>query len=219
MKPDLRLYALLDPAVAGERSLVDLARLVAGEATLVQLRDKEGSTRRLVEETRALREVLQLKGVPLLINDRVDVALAGKADGVHIGQDDMHPADARALLGPGAIIGLSIDTVALAREAPLEIIDYVAVGGVFATSSKDTTKPPIGTAGLREIVRTVRARKAGYPICAIAGITAGNAGDVINADADGVAVISALSLAPDPAAAARNLRGVVDTALSKRGTA
>ena len=217
MKPDLRLYALLDPTVAGGRTLPELARLVAGQATLVQLRDKHGSTRVMIEEARALREVLEPKGVPLLINDRVDVALAAEADGVHIGQDDMHPAEARALLGRTAIIGLSINTVALAEAAPLELVDYVAIGGVFATSSKDTSKPPIGIAGLREIVRTVRARKSGYPICAIAGINFSNAGAVIEAGADGVAVISALSLAPQPAEAARNLRGVVDTVLSQRG--
>ena len=185
----------------------------------MQLRDKHGSTRAMVEEARALRDILEPKGVPLLINDRVDVALAAQADGVHIGQDDMHPADARLLLGRTAIIGLSINTVALAQAAPLELLDYVAIGGVYGTTSKDNTKPPIGIAGLREIVRTVRARKAGFPICAIAGINAGNAGEVIAAGADGVAVISALSLAPQPADAARNLRSVVDTALSQRGAA
>ncbi len=217
MKADLRLYGLLDPAVAGGRALTDLASLIAGQATLVQLRDKHGSTRAMVEEARALHDILEPKGVPLLINDRVDVALAAQADGVHIGQDDMHPADARLLLGRTAIIGLSINTVALAQAAPLELIDYVAIGGVYGTTSKDSTKPPIGIGGLREIVRTVRARKAGFPICAIAGINAGNAADVIAAGVDGVAVISALSLAPQPAEAARNLRNVVDAALAKRG--
>ena len=217
MTPDVRLYALLDPAVAGGRALPDLARLVAGSATLVQLRDKLGSTRALVEEARALRQVLEPAGVPLLVNDRVDVALAAEADGVHIGQDDMAPEDARLLLGRSAIIGLSINTVALAQAAPLEFLDYVAVGGVYATTSKGNTKAPIGIAGLREIVRTVRARDPDFPICAIAGINAGNAAAVIAAGADGVAVISALSLAPDPADAARALRAVVDVALAKRG--
>ncbi len=219
MKLDLRLYALLDPAVSGGRKLVDLAKLVRDEATLVQLRDKTGSTRAMVEEARALQAVLKPKGVPLLVNDRVDVALAAKADGVHIGQDDMHAADARALLGRGAIIGLSINTVALAEAAPLNLLDYVGIGGVFATSSKDSTKPPIGIAGLRDIARVVRRRKPGFPICGIAGINASNAGEVIAAGCDGVAVISALSLAADPAAAARDLRVVVDAALAKRGAA
>lgn len=218
MTPDLRLYALLDPAVAGSRPLTELAKLIAGQATLVQLRDKHGSTRAMVEEARALSAALEPKRIPLLINDRVDVALAAEAGGVHIGQDDMPPADARALLGRTAIIGLSINTVALAQAAPLDLLDYVAIGGVYGTTSKATTKTPIGIAGLREIVRTVRARKAGFPICAIAGIDRSNAGEVIDAGADGVAVISALSLTPNPEEAARNLRSVVDTALSRRGT-
>jgi thiamine-phosphate pyrophosphorylase len=218
MTPDLRLYALLDPAVAGGRSLTELTKLIAGQATLVQLRDKQGSTRAMIDEARALSALLEPKGVPLLINDRVDVALAAEADGVHIGQDDMPPTDARALLGRTAIIGLSINTVALAQAAPLELLDYVAIGGVYGTTSKANTKTPIGIAGLREIVRTVRARKGGFPICAIAGISHSNAGEVIDAGADGVAVISALSLAPNPEEAARNLRSVVDTTLSRRGT-
>src|SRR6185503_2163370 len=157
MVVDLSLYALLDPAVAGGRPLAELARLVAGHATLVQLRDKHGSTRALVEP------------VPFVVNDRVDVALAAEADGVHLGQDDMTAAEARLLLGKTAIIGLSVKTVAQAREAPLELIDYVAIGGVYATTSKDNTAAPIGIAGLREVVGAVRMREPDFPICAIAG--------------------------------------------------
>ena len=217
MDVDLRLYALVDPAVSGGRLLADLAACIASSATLVQLRDKCGSTRAMVEEARALRAVLEPKGVPLLINDRVDVALAAEADGVHIGQDDMAPADARLLLGRGAIIGLSIKTVKQARAAPLDLLNYVAIGGVYSTTSKDNTAAPIGVVGLRAIVEAIRAREPNYPICAIAGITSGNAADVISAGVDGVAVISALSLAPDPGKAAQELRAVVDSALSRRG--
>ncbi|HMA57744.1 MAG TPA: thiamine phosphate synthase [Pseudolabrys sp.] len=217
MAVDLRLYALVDPAVAGGRTLVDLAQRIADSATLVQLRDKHGSTRAMVEETRALRDVLEPKGVPLLVNDRVDVALAAEADGVHIGQDDMALPDARLLLGRRAIIGLSVKTVEQAKAAPLELLDYVAIGGVYGTTSKDNTAAPIGVAGLRAIVDAIRARKANFPICAIAGINAGNAADVIAAGANGVAVVSALSLAPDPAKAAQDLRAVVDGALARRG--
>jgi thiamine-phosphate pyrophosphorylase len=217
MDVDLRLYALVDPAVAGGRLLADLAANIASSATLVQFRDKYGSTRAMVEEARALRAVLEPKGVPLLINDRVDVALAAEADGVHIGQDDMAPADARLLLGRGAIIGLSIKTVEQARAAPLDLLNYVAIGGVYSTTSKDNTAAPIGVVGLRAIVEAIRAREPNYPICAIAGITSGNAADVISAGVDGVAVISALSLAPDPGKAAQELRAVVDRALSRRG--
>jgi thiamine-phosphate pyrophosphorylase len=217
MGVDLRLYALVDPAVAGGRTLVDLAQRIGESVTLVQLRDKYGSTRHMVEETRALRTVLEPKGVPLLVNDRVDVALAAEADGVHIGQDDMAVPDARLLLGRSAIIGLSVKTVEQAKAAPIELLDYVGIGGVYGTTSKENTKAPIGTDGLRAIADTIRARKANFPICAIAGINAANAADVIAAGADGVAVISALSLAPDPAKAAQDLRTVVDGALARRG--
>src|SRR6476469_9525620 len=214
MVVDLSLYALLDPAVAGGRPLAELARLVAGHATLVQLRDKHGSTRALVEEARRLRALLE--PVPFVVNDRVDVALAAEADGVHLGQDDMTAAEARLLLGKTAIIGLSVKTVAQAREAPLDLIDYVAIGGVYATTSKDNTAAPIGIAGLREVVGALRMREPDFPICAIAGITAANAAEVIAAGADGVAVISALSRAPDPRQAARELRAIVDETLQKR---
>jgi thiamine-phosphate pyrophosphorylase len=216
MDVDLRLYALIDPAVAGGRTLAEIAAKIAGSTTLVQLRDKHGSTRVLVEEARALTMVLAPLDIPLLINDRVDVALAAEADGVHIGQDDMSPADARLLLGRTAIIGLSIKTVEQAKAAPLEYLDYVAIGGVYGTTSKETTSAPIGLTGLHEVVQAIRARDPKFPICAIAGINEGNAADVIAQGADGVAVISALSLAPDPEMAAQNLRRAVDGALARR---
>jgi thiamine-phosphate pyrophosphorylase len=219
MEADLRLYALVDPAVAGGRTLADLAAAIAGSATLVQLRDKHGSTRVLVQEARALIGVLTPLDIPLLVNDRIDAALAAEADGVHIGQDDMSPADARLLLGRTAIIGLSVKTVEQAQNAPLDLLDYVAVGGVYDTSSKDTTAAPIGLSGLRAIVQAVRAREPKFPICAIAGINESNAAEVIETGADGVAVISALSLAADPGKAARGLRNVVDVALARRGRA
>jgi thiamine-phosphate pyrophosphorylase len=151
-----------------------------------------------------------------VVNDRVDVALAAGADGVHVGQDDMAVADARRLLGPDAIIGLSIKTTAQAEHAPVESLDYVGIGGVFATSSKNNPDPPIGVAGLARIASVFRQRAPELPLCAIAGIDRGNAGSTIAAGADGVAVISALSLAPDPTAAARDLRGIVDAELAKR---
>jgi thiamine-phosphate pyrophosphorylase len=217
MDVDLALYAIIDPSVAGGRTLADLARQIAGSATLVQLRDKHGSTRAMVEEVRAIQAVLA--GVPLLVNDRVDVALAAEADGVHIGQDDMAAADARLLLGRTAIIGQSVKSIPQAQAAPLEHLDYVAIGGVFATTSKDNTDRPIGIEGLRGIVQAIRARSEKFPICAIAGINGSNAAEVIAAGCDGVAMISALSLALDPALAAKSLRGVVDGALAQRSRA
>jgi thiamine-phosphate pyrophosphorylase len=217
MTVDVRLNAIVDPERANGRSLADLTRLVvAGGATLIQLRDKHGDTRQMIERARAIKAALTGTGVPLVINDRVDVALVAEADGVHVGQDDMRAEDARHLLGPTAIIGLSIKTVALANAAPLDVLDYVGVGGVYATTSKDNPNKPIGVAGLRDIVAAFRARRRELPICGIAGIDAGNGRDVITAGADGVAVISALSMTADPQAAARELRGVVDAALRDR---
>jgi thiamine-phosphate pyrophosphorylase len=219
MNLDLRLYALVDPEHSGGRDLVELARLVAlGGATLVQLRDKRSDTRVMVERARALKAALAPFHVPLLINDRVDVALAAGSDGVHVGQDDMAVADARRLLGGAAIIGLSIKTIEQAEAVPIELIDYAGIGGVFATTSKDNPKPPIGPNGLARVAAALRRRAPGFPVCGIAGIEARNAGEVIAAGADGVAVISALSLQRDPQAAARELRVVVDTAIGKRDT-
>ena len=214
---DLRLYAIVDPEHAVSRSLSDLARLVvAGGATLVQLRDKIGDTRTMVAEARALRAVLAPLGVPLVINDRVDVALAAGADGVHVGQEDMAVEDVRRLIGPDAVVGLSIKTVAQAQEAPLDLIDYAGVGGVFSTASKDLAHVPIGVAGLAGIVEALRRRAPNMPVCGISGITAANASDVIAAGAGGISVISALSRQNDPTAAARELRAIVDAALAKR---
>jgi thiamine-phosphate pyrophosphorylase len=218
MRVDLRLYALVDPARAGGRELPALAKLLAqGGATLVQLRDKHGGTRAMIESARAIKAALAPFRVPLLINDRVDVALACGADGVHVGQDDMAVEDARRLLGRDAIIGLSVSSFGQAAHAPVELLDYVGIGGVYATTSKDNPDPPIGPSGLTMLTSAIRAGKPDFPVCAIAGIDASNAGKAIEAGADGVAVISALSLAPEPLAAARELRGIVDAALAKRG--
>ena len=217
MPVDLRLYAIVDPEHAGGRSLPDLAKLLAaGGATLVQLRDKKSDTRAMIDTARAVKAALAPFHVPLLINDRVDVALAAGADGVHVGQTDMAAGDARRLLGPQAIIGLSINTEALAEAAPIETLDYVGIGGVYATTSKDQKKPPIGVDGLRRIVDVFHRRNPEFPSCAIAGINAANAGATIAAGADGVSVISALSLASDPTAAANTMRKVVDDALAAR---
>jgi len=219
MPLDVRLNAIVDPERAGGRALAELARLcAAGGATLIQLRDKSSETRAMVETARAIKQALAPFGVPFVVNDRVDVALAAKADGVHLGQDDMMVEDARALLGNGAIIGLSVKSVTEAEAAPVELIDYVGSGGVYVTLSKQQKNAPLGPAGLARIVDVLRRRAPNLPLAGIAGIDASNAAEVIAAGADGVAVISALSLAPDPAAAARILRDIVDAMLAKRGT-
>ena len=221
MRPsiDLRLNAIVDPERTGGHALIALARAVAeGGATLVQLRDKRGETRAMVETARAIKAELARLGVPFVVNDRVDVALAAGADGAHLGPDDMTAEDARRLLGPDAIIGLSIKTVGEAETLPLELIDYAGIGGVYATISKLQKSAPIGPEGFARVAGAVRRRAPNLPLCGIAGIDGSNAGAVIAAGADGIAVISALSSTPDPAAAARGLRQIVDAMLAKRGT-
>lgn len=217
MKPrlDIRLYGLLD---ADRLAGLDLARLaaasVAGGATLLQLRDKHGGTRHMIATARAIREAVGGR-VPLLINDRVDVALASGAEGVHLGRDDMEPADARRLLGRDAILGVTLKNETDLAALDPAAVDYGCIGGVFATASKDNPDPPVGLSGLA----TLRAKAAasGLPVGAIAGIELANAAACIGAGADGVAVISALYLAPDVAATARHFRFAIDTALAARG--
>jgi thiamine-phosphate pyrophosphorylase len=217
MSVDVRLYGLVDPARDGGHGLANLARLLAaGGTTLVQLRDKHGGTRAMVDAAKAVKAALAPFKVKLVVNDRVDVALAAGADGVHVGQDDMAVADVRRLMGPDAIVGLSVKTPEQAAAAPVELLDYVGIGGVFATTSKDNPDPPIGVAGLARIGAVFRQRARKLPLCAIAGIDASNAGSAVAAGADGVAVISALSLASNPQDAARALRAIVDAALAAR---
>ncbi|HEY1981214.1 MAG TPA: thiamine phosphate synthase [Xanthobacteraceae bacterium] len=218
MPVDVRLNAIVDPERAGGRDLAELARLCAvGGATLIQLRDKKSDTRDMVAVARAIKQALGPFGVPFVVNDRVDVALAAGADGVHLGPEDMSAEDARRLLGPKALIGISIKSTDAAEAAPVELIDYVGSGGVYVTLSKQQKNAPIGTEGLGRIAAVLRRRSPDLPVAGIAGIDAGNAAPVIAAGANGVAVISAISLAPDPVAAARTLRAIVDAALAKRG--
>jgi thiamine-phosphate pyrophosphorylase len=213
---DLRLYGIIDPDRAGGRDPVDLVRqAITGGATLIQYRDKHAEGRHLVELSRALKAATEGTGVPLLINDRIDVALAASADGVHLGQEDMHPKDARNVLGPHAIIGLTLKTPEQADAMAGMPVDYGCIGGVFATMSKNNPAPPIGLDGLRAIVTRAKRATRG-PIGAIAGIDASNADAAIAAGADGIAVISAIFMAPDPLAEAKRLRQMVDRALATR---
>lgn len=215
---DLRLYGILGPDQARHGGLADLvAQAVAGGATLIQYRDKTSGTRTMVETARSLKKALAGSGVPLLINDRVDVALAAEADGVHVGQDDMAVVDARRLLGGRAIIGLTLKSEDEARAVAGLPLDYVCIGGVFATASKDNPAPPIGLSGLARVAAAARRAAPGVPAGAIAGIGPENAASVIGAGADGIALIAALFGTGDPAGAARRLRGIVDGALAARG--
>lgn len=218
-KPDLRLYAILDPALlpAGRDPVEAALAAVRGGATAVQLRDKRYEARPVVDLARSLVEALRPTGVPLLVDDRVDVAMAAGAAGVHLGKDDMRPEDARRLLGSDAVIGVTVHRPHEADAVDPTVADYAGIGPVYATASKDPGDPPLGPGGLRRLVGHLRARLPGFPVVAIAGIGPDNAAPVIAAGADGVAVISALFAAEDVEAAARRLRAVVDAALAERG--
>jgi thiamine-phosphate pyrophosphorylase len=219
MPIDLRLNAIVDPERTGAHDPVELARAVAaGGATFVQLRDKTSDARAMIETARAIKAALTPLAVPFVVNDRVDVVLAAKADGVHLGPDDMTIEDARVLLGRDAIIGASIKSVAAAEAVPIELIDYAGVGGVYTTLSKEQKNAPIGIEGFARIAGVLRRRAPKLPVVGIAGIDTTNAAAVMAASADGIAVISALSLVADPRAAARALRAIVDGMLAKRGT-
>jgi thiamine-phosphate pyrophosphorylase len=209
MKPELlAVYVILDPDRCHGRSLPDLARqAVQGGATMLQLRAEQRSTYDQVLLARALRAVTQELGVPFIVNDRVDVALAVGADGVHVGHpgvEDMPPELARRLLGPQAIIGVSVSTPREAVATARLGADYLSVGPIFATGSKGDAGPAVGPERLAAVRVVVT-----LPLCAIGGITAANAVRAIAAGADGVAVMSAVTMAADPAAAARGLARAV----------
>ncbi len=211
---DLRLYAIADTGLIDADDLVDaVCAAVQGGATAVQLRDKAPDTRARVAYARALRAALPPE-VPLIVNDRVDVALAAGVDGVHLGQLDLAPEDARALLGEDRIVGI---TVHHAHEAKVRTrVDYAGLGPVFRTTSKDPKDPPLGPLGLAKLVAATRDELGDLPLCAIAGIDLGHVPEVIGAGVDGIAVISALFGHAKVEAAAQALRAAVDAALQER---
>ena len=193
-----QLCLVTDRSLANGRSLAGIvAAAVKGGVTMVQLRDKTASTRAFIEDARALKALLAPPRVPLLVNDRIDVALAAGADGAHVGQADMPVALVRKLLGPKAIVGLSITQSAEARAEDIEFADYLSVGPIFPQLTKPDAAPTLGLEGLAEIRRITS-----KPIVAIGGVTAANVRAVRSAGADGVAVVSAIMGAQDPMAAA-----------------
>lgn len=215
--PDLRVYAVLDPARSRGRPLGELATAAAqGGATLVQLRMKGVTTRDFMDAAHEVAAALAPTGVPLVVNDRVDVALAAAAQGVHVGQEDMPAADARRLLGPDAILGVTVHHPHEADAIEVGTASYAGLGPLFRTESKDPGDPPLGFEGLARLIGHLRRRLPGLPVTAIAGIDHRNAAAAIAAGADGVAVISDIFMADDPEAATRRLRQAVDAALTGR---
>ncbi|MET0556736.1 MAG: thiamine phosphate synthase [Vicinamibacteria bacterium] len=199
LPPGPFLYPILDAALlAGRPCGAAVAALARGGARIVQVRAKGASDRVLFALAQEALAAARASGVLLVVNDRPDVALMLGADGVHLGQDDLPPAEARRLLGPDAIVGWSTHSVEQLDEAAAEPVDYVAFGPVFPTATKRDADPVVGL----DRLRTARARTA-RPLVAIGGITTGNARATAAAGADGLAVISGLLSAPDLAAAAR----------------
>ena len=201
IEKQLRLYLVTDrPLCLGRELEWIVSEAVKGGVTMVQLREKDANTREFVALGLRLKELLAPLGVPLIINDRIDVALAVDADGIHIGQSDMPYEIARRLLGPGKIIGLSVENIDEVIRANALDVDYIAVSPVYGTPTKTDTAEPFGLEGLRRAVELTR-----HPVVAIGGMNERTAADVFAAGADGIAVVSAICRAPDPAAASHCL--------------
>ncbi len=202
MQPDYSLYLVTDRKLSLGRPLVDVVTAaVAGGVTCVQLREKECSTRAFVEEAEALHALLNPLHIPLIINDRIDVALAVGAEGVHLGQTDMKLTDARRIVGQDMVIGISVESLEDALEAGAGGADYLGVSPVFSTPTKADTAAPLGLEGLAAIRAAVD-----IPLVAIGGINSTNCAAVVSAGADGLAVVSAIVSAASPTDAARELR-------------
>ena len=213
MNLDLRVY-LVTGEGDSETTLERVSAAVAGGVTAVQYRNKhEGRSSRRAMAGR-LASALEASAIPLLVNDDVEAAQVAGVAGVHLGPDDTHPARARELLGPSALIGWSIhDLSQLADKEAIDACDYLAASPVWETQTKLDTTPPFGLDGVQKLRA---AMPEGLPLVGIGGIDATNAGDLIRAGADGIAIVSAIWSAPDPEAAARRLHKVVDEALTER---
>lgn len=211
---DLSLYLVAGPRDTRGRPLGEVVlEAVAGGVTAVQLRRKDHAARAFVEEARALVAALRPLGVPLIVNDRVDVALAAGADGVHVGQDDVTPADARRIVGEGMLLGLSVTSVAEARALDPRVVDYAGVGPVFATPSKPDAAPALGLEGTRAASGALA-----VPAVAIGGVGPANARAVLATGVAGIAVVSAICAADDPRAAAAALAAAARAARPPNAT-
>lgn len=202
---DYSLYLVTDRFLAGGRSLEHIVREgIDGGVTVVQLREKNARTRHFLDQALRFKRVTSESGIPLIINDRLDIAMACEAEGVHLGQEDMSCRLARRIAGKDMIIGVSVSTLDEALAAETEGADYLGVGPLFATLTKADALAPTGLDILSEIRRAVY-----IPLVGIGGITPGNVGSVIRSGADGAAVVSAVVSHPDPESAARQLLSAI----------
>lgn len=205
MNFDLSLYLVTDRPLSGGRDMAWIVReAAAGGVTMVQLREKECATAEFVALARELKATLQPLGIPLIINDRIDVALAVDADGVHIGQSDMPYETARALLGKEKIIGLSVETMDEVLAANALDVDYIGISPVYATPTKTDTLTPFGLEGIEQVMQHSRHR-----CVAIGGMNRNTIGEVIARGVEGVAVVSAIVSAESPRAASAELAAII----------
>jgi thiamine-phosphate pyrophosphorylase len=199
------LYLVTDSSLSRGRSTREIvSSALKGGVSCVQLREKDLGIRDFIRKAKALNSLLRPAGIPLIINDRVDVALAAEAAGVHLGQSDMKIEDARRLLGDSCIIGISAECLEDALRAEKQGADYIGISPVFATVTKTDTASPLGLAGIKKIRSQVS-----LPLVAIGGINRENCAQVITSGADGIAVVSAIVSAPSPEHAASELRNAV----------
>jgi thiamine-phosphate pyrophosphorylase len=207
-KIDYSLYLVTDRGLARGRSTLEIVKAaVQGGVTCVQLREKNCSTLDFINQAFTIKDFLKTRGVPLIINDRVDVALAIEADGVHLGQTDMPFDIAKKIIGDSMIIGISAESLEDAIAAEKGGADYLGVSPIYATPTKTDTAPPLGLEGLRAIRDAV-----GLPLVGIGGLNRDNAAAVMENGGDGVAVVSAIVAADDPAAAAGEIKQIIDRA-------
>ncbi|RCK54125.1 thiamine-phosphate synthase [Thalassospira profundimaris] len=208
---DLSLYLVLDPDLCRDHSMLETTMAaIRGGATMVQLRHKTASTREFIEIGRALRAAMAGSGVPLIVNDNIEAAIAIDAHGLHVGQDDMPAEMARQKLGKDKILGLSIESEAVARKIDKSVIDYVGIGPVFATSTKPDHKPAIGFEGLAHLTTLCN-----LPSVAIGGVKQEHVTDVLESGADGLAVVSAICGQKNPETATRQLADAIKNARAR----
>ncbi|MDD2772199.1 MAG: thiamine phosphate synthase [Elusimicrobiales bacterium] len=206
MKTDYSLYLVADARYCLHHPIEKVVeQSVAAGVGIVQLRDKSLCDRDFMRLASRLQHILSKFDIPLIVNDRVAVAFAVAADGVHLGRNDMPPEHARRILGPKAIIGLSVETVEQAEKAALSCADYLAASPVFATPTKTDAPKPVGLEGLARM----KTAAGGKPLAAIGGINRSNAAEALRHGADSLAVVSAICSAQDPAAAAADLRKII----------
>lgn len=202
---DLSLYLVTDSQLSLGRPIEEVVeQAIKGGVTMVQLREKKASSRKFYELALSIKRILKRRNIPLIINDRLDIALACDAEGLHIGQSDLPYPVARKLLGKDKIIGLSVENIQDVEETNKWDVNYIGISPVFSTPTKTDTAPSLGLEGVRQIMAISK-----HPSVAIGGINLSNAKDIIRAGANGIAVVSAIMSAPNPEQATRELSQII----------